>query len=172
MATKYTPAPDVKSIADELIVKYHPHLDGVRIEYVMGDKTPRRGGKDVWGFVKKISSLPAYLAADKNDQKSGDVSPFFVMVISEPIWVNLYPDKRTALVDHELCHCGVEVDDEGNSKLTLIPHDLEEFVAIVRRYGLWMEDVKDFVTAVNSKTNSISSDNEPDDEDFEEDDGE
>ena len=152
MATKYTPAPDVRAIAEDLIPKYHQHLDGVRIEYVMGDKTPKHGGKETWGYVRKVSSLPAYLASDPADQKGGDVAPFFVMVISEPVWVNLMPDKRVALVDHELCHCGVEVDDEGNSKLVTIPHDLEEFTSIVRRYGLWREEVRDFFHTAKAKS--------------------
>jgi hypothetical protein len=158
MATKYTPAPDVRKIAEDLIPKYHPHLTNVRIEYAFGDKTPKHGGKEVWGYVRKISSLPAYLASQPGDQKAGDTTPFFVMVISEDVWVNLYPDKRTALVDHELCHCGVEVDDEGNHKLILIPHDMEEFSSIVRRYGLWREDVRDFVNTAKSVDNDSNED--------------
>ena len=154
MPTKYTSAPDVKAIAEELIPKYHPHLENVRIEYVLSDKTPKQGGKEVWGFVRKVTNLPAFLASKPNEQKAGDFSPFFVMVISEPVWLNLFPDKRTALVDHELCHCGVEVDDEGNLKLTMIPHDLEEFTRIVDRYGLWYESVRDFFnTAKKTKQN-------------------
>lgn len=145
MGTKYTPASDVKEIANDLIEKYHHHLKDIRIEYVMSDKTPKSGGKEVWGQVRKIGSLPAFLAADQDHQKAGDAEPFFVMIISEPIWENLLPTKKTALVDHELCHCGVEVDDEGKVKLTLIPHDLEEFTSIVRRYGLWRDDLRDFV---------------------------
>lgn len=165
MATKYTPAPDVKKIAEELIPKYHHHLENIRIEYVMADKAPKHGGKEVWGYVRKISSLPAYLAAEPSDQKDGQTESFFVMVISEPVWVNLMPDKRIALVDHELCHCGVEVDDEGNSKLILIPHDLEDFTSIVRRYGLWREDVRDFVNTVKSRVQKKDEDDLEEDED-------
>jgi hypothetical protein len=46
-------------------------------------------------------------------------------------------------VDHELTHC--DVDEEG--KLSLRPHDLEEFNVIVRRYGLWRAEVQLFLEA-------------------------
>jgi len=158
MATKYTPASDVRKIAEELIEKYHPHLQDVRIEYVMGDKAPKSSGKEVWGFVRKVGSLPAYLASDDDHKKAGEVEAFFVMVISEPVWEKLNTEKRTALIDHELCHCGVEVDDEGNGKLTLIPHDLEEFTSIVRRYGLWRDDVRDFINTAKPHQHSEMED--------------
>jgi hypothetical protein len=63
-----------------------------------------------------------------------------------------------ALVDHELCHAWALADqDEDNDeadpvKLSLRPHDLEEFSCIVRRHGMWREDIEDFVeSAIKSK---------------------
>jgi hypothetical protein len=68
------------------------------------------------------------------------------------VWDVLPQKTKVALVDHELCHAWAEAnqkeDDDGEAepvKLSMRPHDLEEFSCIVRRHGLWREDVEDFV---------------------------
>lgn len=150
----YHPAPEVKAIAEDLIPKYHQHLIdfSVKMEYIFVDKTPKGKGREIWGTCRKVSSLNAFLA---NAQEGSD--PFFVITISEPIWDILPHDKRVALVDHELCHasaeaCQKEDDDESDPvKLSIMPHDLEEFACIVRRHGLWRDDVEAFVKAATKK---------------------
>jgi predicted metallopeptidase len=162
---EFYPAPEVEEIADNLIVKYHSHLTDfdVRIEYVFSNKTPKKNGKEIWAYVRKISSLNAYLAGTDNDP--GD---FFVMVVSKPVWEILPHDKRMPLVDHELCHLWAEADqvdeDEADAipddpvKLSTNPHDVEEFSCIVRRWGLWREDVEDFVNAALKKKGASDED--------------
>ena len=152
-SAKYRPAPEVKAIADDLIPKYHQHLIdfSVKIEYVFVDKTPKTKGIEVWGTCRKMTSLNAFLA---NQQEGSD--PFFVITISEPIWDILTPEKKIALVDHELCHAEAvasqdEDDDEADPvKISIRPHDLEEFSCIVRRHGLWRDGVKAFIDAANN----------------------
>jgi hypothetical protein len=63
-------------------------------------------------------------------------------------WVNLSDERRIALIDHELCHFSREVSDEGETKYVLLSHDVEEFSAIVRRWGLWKVDLERFGKAV------------------------
>jgi|688.fasta_scaffold22898_4 hypothetical protein len=152
---KYFDAPEVADMAQKLIAKYHQHLIdySVRIRYVFVDKTPNSQGKEVWGTCRKISGLNAYLEGENVDGE-----PFFVITISKDIWDVLPPDKRLALVDHELCHAWAEAKQQKNEsdddsdmetdnpvKLNIKPHDLEEFSCIVRRHGLWREDIEAFV---------------------------
>ena len=153
----YREAPEVKKIADELIEKYHRHLIDfdVRVDYAFVDKTPKSNGKEVWGTCRKISGINAYL--------SGAESDYFLITISEPVWEVLPHEKKVALVDHELCHAWAEPDQKDDAeegeiaseepvKKSLNPHDLEEFCCIVRRHGLWREDVEAFVkSALDSK---------------------
>lgn len=151
--THYDQAVEVKKIADELIPKYHNHLldFSVKMEYRFIDKIPKKGGKEVWGTCRKISSLPASLAADNPD---GD--DFFVIVISKPVWDILPDDKKVCLIDHELSHAWAEYneDDENPAvKLSLRPHDMEEFTSIVKRYGMWREGLREFVEAAKSENN-------------------
>lgn len=151
MGTKFYPAPEVKEIAERIIPLHHPYLVDARVDYVFTDKVPKQGGKEVWGTMRKVTSLTAYLGADSNSQAHGEAAPFFVMVISRPVWDELDAKKREALVDHELCHAFCELDEEGAPKLSIVPHDLEEFQAIVKRHGLWRQDVERFVEATKGK---------------------
>lgn len=160
--TKFYEAPEVEKLAEELIPQYHQHLIDfqVKIRYVFVSKTPKGKGKEIWGTCRKVSGLNAYLEGGSTDDE-----PFFVITISRDVWDILPPEKRLALVDHELCHASAEVkqakeeadvpqaevDDQIETdnpvKLSVKPHDLEEFSCIVRRHGLWREDIEDFVEA-------------------------
>lgn len=160
----YANAPEVQQIAEDLIPKYHQHLIDfdVKIRYVFVDKTPKSKGREVWGTCRKISNLNAFLA-EGNDSSE----PFFVITISKDVWDVLPHDKRVALVDHELCHAWAEAnqkedDDEADPvKLSTVPHDLEEFASIVRRHGLWRDDVEAFVTAaLSGKSNVTEEENQ------------
>lgn len=171
---KYFDAPEVAEIAEGLIAKYHQHLIdySVRIRFIFVDKTPNSQGKEVWGTCRKISGLNAYL---EGENPEGD--PFFVITISKDIWDILPPDKKLALVDHELCHAWAEVkqqkeEAESDSdletdnpvKLSVKPHDLEEFSCIVRRHGFWREDIEAFVEAALKGKEQTDEENTEDDE--------
>ena len=45
-----------------------------------------------------------------------------------------------------------DLETDNPIKLSVKPHDLEEFSCIVRRHGLWREDIEDFVNAALKKT--------------------
>lgn len=150
MSVTYRPAPSVQRIAADLIPKHHQHLVDVRVDYVFRSKAAKTGGKTVFGKARKMSGLNAYLA----QQDSPDEAPaeealdFFVIEIAEDIWALLDQGQRIALVDHELCHCLIEFDDDGDATLKMKPHDLEEFKAVVERHGLWRPDVVEFAAVI------------------------
>lgn len=162
MPDKFDEAPVVEKIAEDLISKYHRHLldFNVKIKYAFINKTPKSKGREVWGSCRKITGPAAFLAKD-----NPDAEPFFLITISRDVWDVLPPEKQEALVDHELCHAWAEVkqakeeadvsqdevdeqiEKDNPVKLSVKPHDLEEFSCIVRRHGLWREDIEDFVDA-------------------------
>lgn len=135
----YTHAHEVKRIAEELIDKHHDHLDGVKIEYVFLSQPPKDKGKELLGRAKKKSGLDAYLYATAAESKN-DPKDFFVIEISQPGWDILDQKQKRALVDHELCH--LWVNEEG--KLTMLPHDVEEFSQVIKRHGLYLADIEHF----------------------------
>lgn len=85
----------------------------------------------------------------------GDL-PDFVLTLDAEWWADAEPFAREALVYHELCHCEHANDKDGEPKFTdegmpvwgIRGHDLEEFHAVVRRYGAWAPDVQTFANAL------------------------
>jgi len=144
MPQEYQPAPEVEEVARDLIHDYHPHLGSVRIIYVFASESLTEKGKVVWGRAKKVSGLNAWLASENKSRDAATPDEFFVIEIHRATWLQLDEKCKKALVDHELSHCDVDIE---TSKLSLRPHDLEEFNSIVRRYGLWRADVEYFIRA-------------------------
>jgi hypothetical protein len=82
----------------------------------------------------------------------------FIILLNQ----NFYDDplvsdvQRRAVLDHELCHAGVRVDDDGapiidergRVSYRIRKHDLEEFSDIVERYGCWKRDIEAFAKSL------------------------
>jgi hypothetical protein len=145
---EYRVAEQAAKMGAEIMERHHPHLLGLRVTFVFMDKTPKTKGRDVWGRAKKVSGLPAFLSNSDDPKGYGLAEDFFVVEISEEVWERLSASGRAALIDHELSHCTIEMDEEtGASKLAIVGHDVTEFEAVLRRRGLWNESVKAFVEA-------------------------
>lgn len=149
MAVTFRPAPAVERIADKLIRNHHTDLTDVEIRYVFRSEAAKQNGKTILGKARKVSGLSAYLAQpEPGETPSGDAD-LFVIEIAEPEWADLTDAQRVALVDHELCHCTTSFDEDTETlKLKTVPHDLEEFRAVVERHGLWRPDVEDFAHTI------------------------
>lgn len=148
MTVTYRPAPPVAAIADQLIGDHHPHLKDVHVVYLWRPKASTSKGAVVLGKARKISGLNAQLVALARPEGSDEDAEvdFFAVEIAEDTWETLTEAQRVALVDHELCHLGVEIaeDADKDRKLVIRGHDLEEFAAVVERHGLWRPDVEAF----------------------------
>ena len=138
------PAPEVAEIGRSLL-QHHEHLLPVRVEYVFRDEAVKNGDHTVWGRAHKVTGMKAMLATADAENSNG--CDFFIIEIAYDIWRLLSPAQRTALVDHEMCHLGVEVLESGAHKLVLRNHDVEEFVDVVSRHGLWRPILADLVSA-------------------------
>lgn len=148
MPNEYRPAPDVAEIARLLIVRVaqHQELVNARIEYVFIKDAPKSRGRETWGRARKVTGLQAWLSNPETlPHPAGFVVPseFFVIEISHSVWLTLDDGQKVALVDHELSHCAITYDEEtGAPKLAMRHHDVEEFVGVITRNGLWKQDVQ------------------------------
>ncbi|HLM54739.1 MAG TPA: putative metallopeptidase [Pyrinomonadaceae bacterium] len=133
---EYARAPEVAEVAARLIELYHPHLDGVRIEYVWVNKPPVIGGQKKAAVMRKVSGLHAFLATPGAE---GEPKPFFVMEVCLPVWLSKSAEWRLALVDHELKHGGRKGETDA---LFIVPHDFEDFHDVAERHGAWNEDLE------------------------------
>lgn len=123
MAVEWIKATDeVIDIARELIGQYHPSLEDASIGFLFRSEAPISNGKATYGKAKKISEADAiFMDYD------------FIIWLAQDMWDRLTPAQKTALVDHELCHCHLGDDD----KPKILPHDIEEFNCILQRHGFW-----------------------------------
>jgi hypothetical protein len=123
MATEWTEAPaTVIDIAKEIIRDHHPSLEEARIGFLFRDIAPVSGGQATWGQASKVSpKLRPFMDLD------------FIIWLAKDIWITLVDYQQRALIDHELCHCYLDMDASAKIR----GHDVEEFVEIVKRHGFW-----------------------------------
>lgn len=139
---EFSDAPEVEEIAQEQIPQWHDHLVNVRIKYVFRSIATKSNGKTVLAKARKVGGLTAFLADQDKSLATGD--PFFVLEVAADMWKGRTEEEKRAIVDHELCHMW---RDEDTGKLSIHPHDLEEFAAVVKRHGLITNDLKHFAKA-------------------------
>ncbi len=119
--------PEILEAVRDVVRQNHRRLDGVKMAVLTRDKAGQRNGRPVLAYVFLPPASMEALLAQKVQ---------FVMVIAEDQWERLDAKKREALIDHELCHCAIDVD----GKPYLRPHDLEEFADVIERHGFWRKD--------------------------------
>lgn len=143
--TSYEHLTEVEEIARELIQGFHKDLVEANIAYLMRDsKTWTVKRKTCWGSAKKLSSETKFLTDD------GDTEGYdFIITINASVWKGITQDMKKALVDHELCHCARGDDNKAGEPTWYIDgHTVEDFAAVIRRHGLWSEEIKMIVRAM------------------------
>lgn len=132
----YSAALQPAAIGSLLVNHLHQHLGAANFGYV---------------FKKKMAHLDktTLARAMKAGAKLGYFSGLDLIIeVNWEAWLLLSTAQRIALMDHELCHFSMEVDDKGKTVYGLLGHDVEEFGGIVSRWGLWKPDLKTFATTV------------------------
>lgn len=149
MAVHHSAAPQVERVAEHLIktCQEFAHLRNVRMEYVFRSEAERSKGKLTLGKARKISGLNALLATPDiahDPEATSEGSAFFVIEMAFDMWGMMNPRQREALTYHELLHCQIHVDDEGDVILSIRPHDVEAFGEEIAKYGPWKQDLYEF----------------------------
>ena len=139
---------DPNDLMDALVRKHHRHLTEAKIALLW--RTGWKADKDgrlTLGQAKKASDLSREL-----------VDYDFAILLNYEVWVEreFDEDARKAVLDHELCHCAVDLDDHGNPReddrgrkvWRVRKHSVEEFTEIVRRYGTYKADLEEFAAAL------------------------
>lgn len=86
---------------------------------------------------KKIVCAECFLVEDKYSW----CCPYdFFIVVYEPNVIGFTKEQLEILMRHELHHVGVAYKDKGID-FYIVPHDIEEFWAIIQEHGLNWSDV-------------------------------
>lgn len=146
---KYWKADDVDEIAEKLIKEFHPHLAGESILYIFRSEHSESNGKIEFAKAKRVSGLNAYLAnrgdleemngAGDTPSEKSEAPPILLIEVAYDVWTQLSAAQRVALIDHELCHFGLD---------GMRAHDVEEFRAVIDRHGLWRPEIQEFAQTI------------------------
>lgn len=118
-----------EQIARAIIPVLHVHLMNAKIAFLF-KRQMAKGDKTFLGKAGKASPQLRFLA---------DFD--FVITFNWRSWPDLTHTQQVAVVDHELSHCGYDIE---SAKYVIVQHDVEEFGGIVYRWGLWKSDLVAF----------------------------
>lgn len=140
----------------------HAELEPADIAVLWTNETYEKKGKNVLGEARigEPSGSNKWSTGRTRQQLSrwfGGVPDFLITL--DALWV-LENDNASvcALIEHELYHCRHKRNRYGDKAFTMdglpkwmiAPHDVEEFVGVVERYGAEATRVKEFVEAATS----------------------
>ena len=92
--------------------------------------------KTTWAHIMKSSpQLKMYSDVDIIIEVSGD------------IWELLDQTQKDILLEHELMHLYLTENDEGELKIQLQGHDLEDFKKIISKYGIEWTEQRELISA-------------------------
>ena len=138
----------------------HKHLRHATIGFLWTNVPNTRGGKTILGETEIVNPKGGKWQRERQlfqQRQWFGIEPLDFLITFDANWCFHATDLEfMALVEHELYHCGQKLDEWGTprfSKETGLPlfamrsHDVEEFSGIVRRYGLWKDDLREFAAA-------------------------
>lgn len=142
----YFPAPEVETIAKEIIQKHRPYLGHVKITYMFRPEGSVTDDKVIAGMCVRV------------DDRNRSVHDYdFIIEIAKDVWDEAPTEEfKTALVDHELGHAGIRMDEEGDvrydektnrPKTYIKKHDIEEFEDVLDRHGAYHKALRNFLDA-------------------------
>jgi len=131
--TKIHAADDAEAMAEILIAEFHKEIRGVSIAYLFKEKMGGRGWIDT-GKADLANPVLKYLSGYD-----------FIIKLNWTVWKAMDLVQRAALLDHELEHCGVS--DSGKPEIQ--KHDVQEFNAIVGRWGPYHDALAQFLRLAN-----------------------
>ena len=148
-------APDLALLAAPILRAHHPHLAGIPIRFVWRSEMRTLRGSKAAGTCEIVTGRFAFFVMTEEEEalaeEAGCSGRMFWIEIAADAWDGYDDHQRLALLDHEISHAGVERDEEKEGiQLVLIPHDSEEFTAIVNRYGAWDSRIQALVNAADA----------------------
>lgn len=107
------------------------------------------------GRLMTIWAKRGYWAKPRTTDLQREFMPYdFIILLNQEVWNDkeFGPEKKAALIDHELCHAEVALDRDGEPKVDerlrrvwrTRKHDIEEFRAVVQRHGCYKYDLEKF----------------------------
>lgn len=117
----------------EDVIDEHPELEfirqyKVRIGYMVSNKEKRSSGRAVFADCRKVQ-----------DYYKAEFVPydFLITVYQANCEAAAFTEEEyRILMFHELLHVKADMNDKGEIRFSVAPHDIEDFAVILKQYGL------------------------------------
>lgn len=123
----YEESTEYTELAQEVIEEQptlHWLRNGVRVCFLSSSKDKTNNTRTVLGECIRVEEIQQVFC------------PYdFLIVIYEPNCIGLDREQRKILLYHEMLHIGFDNTKNG-VKYKIVPHDVEEFEEIIRKYGV------------------------------------
>lgn len=148
---QYELSTEVGKVAKAVIKEHLNDLSSKQIVYVTQEKkddktgvaiAQMRKGKPVFGDIKLIGGLNAFLASGADRTDHNGPTPFPVLVVSRHAWDLMKPEQRKAFVHQQLNRLDYDLD---TGKPSLVDYDVKEFSVIAKLYGAWNDHLSRFL---------------------------
>jgi hypothetical protein len=153
---RFAPAPELGQWVREQILEDggrlhnpdHRHLLDASIGWLWASEGYTKAGRRILGLTEDVDMIRgnpwATGRAEQQLREWFGEPPRFLITLDAVHCADAPDADFCALVEHELYHCGHRCDEFGNPsftrdgrpKLGIRGHDVEEFVGVVRRYGV------------------------------------
>lgn len=127
----------------------HAHLEFAAIGFLWTNAVNKRQMREIAGqaeLAKPPQSMGTWgkVRWEQQTREFFGLIPDFIITIYAPYVLEINDSTFCALIEHELYHCAQAVDEFGAPKFTkeglprfaIKGHDVEEFVGVVKRYGV------------------------------------
>lgn len=150
----------------------HAHLADANVGFLWTNTENSSKGRQVIGqceeLIFRCGKWQKYRQILQMSEWFGDI-PEYLITLDANYCAQCSDTELLALIEHEIYHIGQAVDDFGVPKfnretgapsLCIRGHDVEEFIGVVRRYGVGQPDGKlaQLVLAANRKPEITSID--------------
>lgn len=144
--TAYVQDQELANLAATIIKAHRPILAMLKIAYLFREEaTVTPDGKVVAGMAIRV------------DDRAWTLHRHDAMIeIARDVWLDATDEFKQALMDHELGHISIGMDEgrqpiidekTGRLKVRMKGHDLEEFDEVLERHGAYHKSLRNFLEA-------------------------
>ena len=172
VSSRYAPAPELEEWVRSTFIEPgaallnpdHVHLRHATIGFLWAFETSVRSGRQIWGTAdigKPRGLFDPWIRGQREELVTRwfGLIPSFIVTIDATYFADEATDAAAcALIEHELYHCAQATDMFGMPKFDrdgvpmwkMRPHDVEEFIPVVQRYGVDATYLRDLRAALDS----------------------
>ena len=139
MATTWAPMQELKPIVDKIVKTFPEKLAHIQSDRILFASFSRKSSKP----LGRVGPIPARFSPFLQS------CDYFLEVYKEG-WEDADEGKRLYVILHELTHIPIEgFDKESKYYKKTVDHDKEDFVELIKKYGVELEKTDALVKLVN-----------------------